>query len=330
MSLDSSATTASKMKLNIVKHLVIPGGAIYGFSFYGALKYLHQQNVWQRQNIETIHCTSVGGLLGVAIAMEYDWDTLDQILLHRSWRELFPLNMCNVVNCFRTNGMFAQDTLKKALLPLFHGKDIPIDITLQDFYERTKVDVHFFTINVCKFELLDVSYRTHPEWPLIDAIYASACAPILFKPLEKNGELYTDGGLFANYPIRQLLETTTNAIDASSSSPPPPPIDPNAVLGIRLAPKGTERTTYNHTQVKKSLMAYIGFLLRKAIERFTGTYDYQIGLEVDLDSNFVYSFDIFSVLRSPEKISEMVEYGIKCAQDALHTPPPPDEYPCGL
>lgn len=288
--------------MKVIKHLVLPGGAIYGFSFYGALKYLQMCNVWNINNIQTIHCTSVGGIVGVIIALKYDWKRLDKYLLEQPWNELFHLNVYNVYNCFRTNGMFSENVIKTILQPLFREKQLSIDITLQEFFEKTNIAIHFYTVQVEKFELQDVSHVTHPNWKLMDAIYCSACAPILFKPFEYNGELYTDGCLIANYPIKQILDHSD--------------IKSEEILGIKLAPNPTT-TKSTLEKVKVSMLDYIGVLLRKGIEKITGDFDYKIGVEVNIDANFVNSFYIFSIMNSPEKISEMIEYGSKCAKDSL-------------
>ena len=71
-------------------------------------------------------------------------------------------------------------TIEEIFVPLFSGKDISIDITLQDFYDITKKEIHIFTTDVMRFEVVDISYKTHPDWKLIDAVYASSSIPIIF------------------------------------------------------------------------------------------------------------------------------------------------------
>jgi len=43
------------------------------------------------------------------------------------------------------------------------AKDISCDITLLEFYEYSKVEIHIFTFEINVFELVDVSYKTHPD-----------------------------------------------------------------------------------------------------------------------------------------------------------------------
>ena len=53
-----------------------------------------------------------------------------------------------------------------------------------------------------KFEKIDFSWKTHPDWKLLDVVYCSSCLPILFSPfLTEEGDCYIDGGILNNYPV---------------------------------------------------------------------------------------------------------------------------------
>ena len=71
---------------------------------------------------------------------------------------------------------------------------------MQEFYDIFGIESHFFTVEINKFILIDVSYKTYPHWQVVEAVYDSSCAPILFKPMLKDDVLYTDGGAVANCP----------------------------------------------------------------------------------------------------------------------------------
>jgi predicted acylesterase/phospholipase RssA len=57
------------------------------------------------------------------------------------------------------------------------------------------------------FSIVDISYETFPDWSVVESVYASSCAPVLFKPFKKNGVWYSDGGILANCPLKQLCES---------------------------------------------------------------------------------------------------------------------------
>jgi hypothetical protein len=72
---------------------------------------------------------------------------------------------------------------------------------MADLYKYNGIDIHIYATELNGFELVDISYKTHPEWRVIDAIYASCSIPVLFCPLIKDEKCYIDGGFFLNYPI---------------------------------------------------------------------------------------------------------------------------------
>jgi predicted acylesterase/phospholipase RssA len=200
-------------KMPLIKHLVISGGGAAGFSYYGVLKQTQIKGLWQPENIKTIYATSAGTLLAVIVALGYDWKTLDDYLIKRPWDKVYKFELSMVIKAILNQGIFDIHMMQDTFNPLFKGKDIPIDINLLDFYKYTNKEIHFFTTNFHTFETVDISYKTHPEWKVIDAIYASSCLPVMFVPLykkceekEKEDEIYIDGGIKMNYPLNKCID----------------------------------------------------------------------------------------------------------------------------
>jgi len=59
----------------MIKHIVINGGGPTGLITYGVLKHLSQNKFFDCNHIETIYGTSIGGIFGVILALNYDWET---------------------------------------------------------------------------------------------------------------------------------------------------------------------------------------------------------------------------------------------------------------
>ena len=118
-----------------IKHIVISGGVIYGFCFYGCLKYLHQQHFWNFDDIESFYAPSVGTIFSTILALNFDWDTLDDYIIKRPWQKVFKLNIHSLINCFQNVGVFDIDLIKEIFIPLFNAKDIPITVTMKELYE---------------------------------------------------------------------------------------------------------------------------------------------------------------------------------------------------
>ena len=106
-------------------------------------------------------------------------------------------------------------------------------------------------------------------------------APVFFQPFRKNGATFTDGGLFANYPIHQLIQSN-------------PDIDLEEVLGININrdKKGIKEGIFGG---KYTLYDYMLDLLFKFIEKLSGPDAVTLPHEVFVDSSFVPALDMYSI-----------------------------------
>lgn len=195
----------------VIKHLFIGGGCFYGFSFFGLLKHSAMQNVWALSNIKTIHGISAGAVIGTIISLNIEWDVLTQYLIDRPWNKLFQLNMYSTINSIQNRGIFTKTEFDEILKPIFLSKDLSCDITMKQFYEYTGIEHYYYITKIStktsKLESVLVSYKTHPDWKLLDVVYMSSCLPILFSPFFLDDEnIYLDGifGLYGN-PIDNLI-----------------------------------------------------------------------------------------------------------------------------
>lgn len=285
--------------MSIIKHLVIPGGAIYGFSFYGSLKHLIQNKAIDINNIKTIHSTSVGSIISTVIALKFDLDEVDNYLINRPWQEVFKFSLSSIVNCFSSNGLFDITTINEIFLPLFAAKDINIGVTMKEFYEITNIELHFFTVDISSFSLVDISYHTFPEWTVLESIYASACAPILFKPFKKDNVYYSDGGILANCPLRELYESHINP-------------SPDEILCITTEDVGGASFDFN-------LIQYIFYLITKIVNRLqpcnkpkdTNKKEY----EVRILQSVMPVYDVISIANSPIQRKLLIEHGVASARE---------------
>ena len=288
----------------MIKHLVIPGGAIYGFSFYGALKELNKNGTLDFEKIKTIHATSVGCLLAVILCLNYNWDELDNYIIKRPWHTLFHFTLHSILSSFLKNGMFDILIMKEMLLPLFNAKDVSIDITLQEFYNLNEIELHFFTIDLALFKLIDVSYKTFPNWTLMEAIYASACAPILFEPFKKDNIIYVDGGLLSNCPINELLNDSSIA----------PKIEEifyiNTLVNCEDGPQVTKEF---------NLLNYIILLFTKIITFHSKLLCIDPKIKrVLIKRTTIPLYDVFSIVNSKEQRIHLIEHGIQCVKDMIN------------
>jgi NTE family protein len=189
----------------MIEHIVINGGGPTGMISYGALKHLFEQEFLNIDNIKSIYGTSIGGIVGVILSLKYDWNTLDDYFIKRPWEKVFKIEPDSIFEMYYSKGIFQFSIVSEILTPLLTAKDLSETITLGEFYEFTKIDHHFFTVEMNSFKKVDLNHGTHPDLSLITALEMSSAVPILFKPVFIDDNCYIDGGLFDNYPINECL-----------------------------------------------------------------------------------------------------------------------------
>ena len=311
-----------------IKHIVLAGGGAMGFAFYGALRESCYKEIWKHENIETIYGTSIGTIIGVMLSLGYDWNVLDDFIIKRPWQNVFKFQLPMALNVITKQGIFDRSTINALFLPLFKGKDIPIDINLLDFYHLTKREIHFITTELNAMEIEDISYKTHPEWKVLDAVYASCCLPFLFSPFyyetpvsssssssssssegeeRERGEerekkeitkkAYIDGGVLMNFPLNLCIADG---------------YDPRETLAIRRINEKNEKEEAFHP--KNTLFEIAFSLILKLIAKIEEPVIIQdIGYHIDIENSIynLYSY-IYNCIYSEDARKTLIEIGVRC------------------
>jgi predicted acylesterase/phospholipase RssA len=201
--------TNTKIQRPNIKHIVVGGGGTTGFMTLGALKFLQDNKFWDISNIKTVYGTSIGSIAATCIALKYDWETLLTYFIRRPWNKLYAYNKSEMVlNLYNQKGIFKRAIFEKTLYPLLEGRGLSGNITMKELFEYSKIDIHFFSLELNSMTKTDLSYKTHPDLRVVDAIYMSSACPILFSPCidEASKTCYVDGGLICNYPVNECIE----------------------------------------------------------------------------------------------------------------------------
>jgi len=193
-----------------IKHLVISGGGPLGLRYLGALEKLEQEDFWKLDDIESIYCTSIGSIIGAFICLKYDWETLNKYIIERPWHDAFKVNAKQIFDSYYNKGLFDKKIAEIIFKPLLQAKDLDLNITLKEFYEFSKIDLHIFTFELNKFETIELSHTTHPELSLLQALTMSSALPGIFMPTIIDNCCYVDGGVMCNYPLNYCLRDHNN------------------------------------------------------------------------------------------------------------------------
>ena len=190
-----------------IKHLVISGGGPILIKILGAIQHLESNKFIDLKNIESVYGTSAGAIMGILICLKFDWETINDYIIKRPWQDVFPIKIENIFDAYRKRGIFDIKPVEKSFKPLFDAKDIPINITLEDFYKFSQIELHMFTFEINGYKVVDVSHLTHPTLPLLTALLMTCALPVLFTPVFMDDNCYIDGGMACNYPLSYCIQS---------------------------------------------------------------------------------------------------------------------------
>ena len=280
-----------------IKHLVIAGGGPSGLNVYGALRKSHDMGIWSIDNIETIYGTSMGAFLAVFFALKYDWQTMDDYLVKRPWHHIIKYDMQTIFAAYSNRGIFDIKVFEETFRPLFSGLDISMNITMKDFYDLTKIEIHTYSTDINEFGLVDISYKTHPSWTVIEAVYASCSLPVIFAPFEKDGKYYVDGGIFLNYPLDPCIKANGNSEE---------------ILGVRKDYIRSKNDTITETS---NLVDYVFVLLNQTLKLVTKDIDHtMIEHEIVIKATVISIMDLLKMATSEEDRLERIKLGMQEAE----------------
>jgi len=199
-------------KMSKIKHLVLSGGCIWGFSTFGVLYEAMTNGFLDMSNVETIHATSVGTIVGAMVSLKIDPTQIRDYLIKRPWEVLCKKNKYSILDIFQQKGMIHVGFFENMFAPLLKSVDLDPNITLCDLFEYTGIDMHLYATELNSFALVDLSHRTHGTWRLVDAVYVSCTIPILFTPRFSGTDCFLDGGFLLNYPLSKCIAENPDEI----------------------------------------------------------------------------------------------------------------------
>ena len=290
-----------------IKHLVLSGGGGGGYMTYGAVKYLCKNNYLSIENIENIFCASIGSLISVLISLNIDWNVLDDYLIKRPWDKVITIKPTNLLNLWTEKGILNGDVFKKVLNPLLTVKDLSESITMLEFYNYNKIEIHMYTTNINESipVKVDLSYKTHPNLELCKAITMSSAFPILLMPVYDNSACYIDGGVINNFPLNDCIDKIGG-------------IESNKLDEI-LAFKIYSSKKFVYIDKDSSLLNYL-YTIIDGIRNLASTENNQIEIEnivkCEIENN---DFNLWKDALLYENIRrDIIETGEKCSENFLN------------
>ncbi len=196
-----------------MEHIVISSAGPNGLIQLGMLAALMESAYFSIDTIQSIQGSSAGSMLAVLLCLKVPIEDVVDYFIKRPLHKWFKVDVSQFM---QTNGI-ATCTLAELVTPLFHAQDIPLTITMKELYERSGIHLHIYSTRITKVECVDIDHLSFPNLTVIQAISMSCAIPLLFPPVEYNGEYYIDGGLFMHCPIAPNEKTIVLNIKNNST-----------------------------------------------------------------------------------------------------------------
>lgn len=171
--------------------LALSGGGAKGFAHLGVFKLLEESGL----KPDIISGTSAGSLMGVLFADGYSADEIKNMFIGREFSEFAQLQIPK-------SGLFNYDRFQEFLKRHLRSKRIE-DLPIPTVIVATDLD------RGCSHEF--------SSGPIVEAVTASCCMPIVFSPVLINGVHYVDGGLFRNFPVSTIRDECEYVIGVNVS-----------------------------------------------------------------------------------------------------------------
>lgn len=276
----------------MIKHLVISGGSYNGIKMYGVLHELAKKQFYDIKNIESIYCTSVGSLIGTMLSLKIDNDVIYDYVHKRPWYKIS--NIKNI--SFQKKGLLDKAFIEDIMEPVFQSKNLKMNITLKELFKYTSIDLHIYSTKLTDMSLVNISHKTHPTLPVIDAIYMSSAIPYFLEPHFYNNDFYIDGGVLCNYPLDHCDK------------------DEDTILGIRT--KNSSKYSLNNG-ADSTLIEYFIYLNKNLFKCISTTPSKKIKYNIIVDVDDMDHSILSGILYSADKRLEFLQGGQEIATNFL-------------
>lgn len=187
----------------MIESLCFEGGSIRSYSYIGAIEVLYEKDLIK--DIKNFVGSSSGSIFAALLAIGYtqrDFEFIKKIFSFSDLKSGCCLS--SFYNVIKKYGLHPSSYLESKFRMILNYKIDP-DTTLKQLFEKTQKEL---TIVSCCLNRMKPVYFHHAKYPnvkLIDALVASCCIPLFFRPcvltINDETDYYVDGGITDNYAL---------------------------------------------------------------------------------------------------------------------------------
>jgi len=204
-----------------LENVVFAGGGVRGLAYVGALQELRDRKGIDfgggTPKLKSVLGVSIGSLFALMIACSY---TVAEITEVASCMKQSDVMSADPVRLF--SGEISLDDASKLKLQveaILHRKNIPLNITMKELFEKTQVSFQTVVTDLTAANVVHITHASHPELSVVTAMVATMTLPLVYPPvLSPNGHLWIDGGVMENFPMTRFHPSTLLGFDFKISA----------------------------------------------------------------------------------------------------------------
>lgn len=174
----------------MIEHIVISSGGPHILVQLGMIAEAIDQQVMNLQNITSIHGCSSGSILGVFLCLRIPIQDVVDYVITRKWEKCVHYD---IHQFYTTKGIVDIQWISESVIPFFKAYDVPLTITMEEFYVLTGIEFDILTTEVSEMTSVLINHTTFPDLPVLTAIQMSSAVPIIFPPVHYKDKYYIDG-----------------------------------------------------------------------------------------------------------------------------------------
>ena len=189
------------------KNLVFEGGGVKGIAYVGAMEVLDKEGILN--NIERVAGTSAGAMVAVLVGLKYSAEEVKDVLWHLDFNNFMDKSsffLTNTTRLLKEYGWYKGAFFRKTMADLIQRKTGNGEITFGDLAKTKKYrEIYLVGANLSTGLSEVFSHKTTPQMKVADAARISMSIPLFFASVKRGKskeDIYVDGGLLENYPIK--------------------------------------------------------------------------------------------------------------------------------
>lgn len=186
------------------KNLIFEGGGVKGIAYVGALQELEARNIMK--DIKRVGGTSAGAINAVLLALGYMLKDTQKILMELDFNNFLDDSWGVVRDTNRLiteYGWYKGDFFRGWIGTLIKDKSGNENSTFNDLRNQGFLDLYLIGANLSTGFSEVFSFEHSPRMRVADAVRISMSIPLFFASVRTmRQDVYVDGGLFSNYPIK--------------------------------------------------------------------------------------------------------------------------------